>query len=350
MSGAIEVGSIHDLSKLLISLESKPNMLVIRGSIQDGVDPKQWHQRTKLEPVNYLTPHHGLRFAMIDIDKLPLPQGMLLTPQTIEAAIEHVISRLPKELHDVTFHWQLSSSAGIHDQTVISVHLWFWFDRPVTDADLKKWGKDVNTAIGYKLIDWSLFNDVQAHYTAAPLFEGLDDPFPVRSGLVIKSQDCASLRIQQPQQKAATNTRQKTTRHPTVTGRDYSTPVTGFEGHLALIGDHHGGEGFHLPLIRAAASYIATHGAENTDVEVLYKIIRERVLSADRSHHTLAEVEQRASREHIIPAIDGALKKYGEQPERAARVIEGIKPHYTTKSVPKHQAHKKLKNMIDKLF
>ena len=62
------------------------------------------------------------------------------------------------------------------------------------------------------------------------------------------------------------------------------------------------------------------------------------------------EVAARASREHIMAAINGALEKFGDQPQRTARVITGVKPHYTSKPVSKHQAQKKMEKIIGKMF
>ena len=55
-----------------------------------------------------------------------------------------------------------------------------------------------NARAGMKLIDPALFNDVQAHFTAAPVFEGLVDPFSVRSGLVRKEVDEVALKLPAP--------------------------------------------------------------------------------------------------------------------------------------------------------
>lgn len=337
---------IHALSKSLMSLETIPDALVIRGAPQPHLNTAKPHQRTKNDSCcNYLTPPEGRQYAMIDIDKLSLPQGLKLSKRTLPRVIRYVINLLPKEFHNVSFHWQLSSSAGVGDPTKVSIHLWFWFDRPISDTDLKRWGKNWNTAIGFNLIDLSLFNDVQAHYTAAPIFKNMTDPFPIRSGLIEKELHEVALVLPAPAFSHTHNPKSNGNKpsQETISGQ-------GFDCHLSTIGDHPGGEGFHLPIIRAIASHVTTVGGDNVDIEWLLEKVRERVLAADCSHHTQEEVESRASREHIIQAIEGAIDKFGHQPTKAVRVISGVKPHYTTKTVSKRQSQKKLDQYFSKMF
>ncbi len=352
-SVAAPVSGIEELSQYILKpLEAHPSGLVIRGKAQAHLDHTKWHRRMKYAPhANYATPPQGRCYAMVDIDRLPLPAGMLLTPDTATDAVEYAINRLPHELRTVSYHFQLSSSAGIYDQTVISVHLWFWLDRPVTDAEMKRWGKAANTAAGRVLIDTSLFNDVQPHYTAAPLFEGMRDPFAARSGLIRKANDCASLNI--PALTHATPaqpTKKSSTHRGAAPKREHNGTARGFDAHLASIGDHAGGGGFHDPIIRAAASYVAEHGADGTDVEWLYGTIRARVLAADSTHHAPEEVAARASREHIMPAINGAIEKFGDKPACKPRLIRGLKPYFSAKPVCVEIASNKMKKAVGHFF
>ena len=62
--------------------------------------------------------------------------------------------------------------------TELRLHLWFWCDRPACDGSLRPWVKSIPYA------DASLFNSVQPHYTAAPIFVGGVDPVTERSGLL----------------------------------------------------------------------------------------------------------------------------------------------------------------------
>lgn len=356
-SHVISISCIRELSAVLTNLEPTSNMLVIRGLPQPHVEPDQPHQRTKNPPTaNYRTPADGHRYVMIDIDKLALPAALNLSKTTLPRVIRHVVARLPDEFHNATFHCQLSSSAGISDPTKVSMHLWFWLDRPIPDQDLKRWGTAVNAASGIKLIDTALFNDVQAHYTAAPLFKGMDNPFPERSWLVRKGRDEVALVLPSSVPKPSDTGKSRPAKSVAGKTRTTKSVLTsssaglGFDYHVASIGDHAGGEGFHEPLLRAAASYVATRGANDIDKERLYETLRRHVLSADASCHSPDEVENRASREHIMPIIDSALKKYGNQTPSTARLRDGIAPHYESKPLPNERATAKLKRLVSNLF
>ena len=334
------VRNIFKLAAFLAALEKIPVAFVIRGAptTKLGRDLKTPHQRLK---EHYTTPAPGRRYVMVDIDKLPLPDDLELTQETLAEVLSFVVKQLPTELRDVTHYWQLSASAGIGDPTKISVHLWFWLSQPVTDADLIRWGKAVNSTAGFKLIDISLFRDVQPHFLASPLFENMDDPFPCRSGLVEKCHQHATLQLPPTPEPVGTDSKNK---------RSTPSPSQGFSHLLTLIGDHDGGEGFHEPIIRAAASYVATHGCDADDSEHLYQILRERILAADRSKHSTAEVEQRASREHLKSAIDSAIVKFGDTPTGGARLKDGIPPHYAAATSTKTKAAAKLDRLLKKIL
>lgn len=100
--------------------------------------------------------------------------------------------------------WQLPGSAGVFDDGHVSAHLYYWLDKPIANDVLKQWAKGCDR----RLVDPAVFNAVQPHYTAAPLFgEGCVDPFPdSRSGLIKKLMQRFALRsdkLQQSQSKLA---------------------------------------------------------------------------------------------------------------------------------------------------
>jgi hypothetical protein len=339
------INGIHELSYVLKVFEPIHIVLAIRGAPQPGFDISRPHQRTKNGPVNYLTPQHGRQYVMIDIDKLGLPVGMKLSSQTVNRVIDYVVGQLPAELQNVTFHWQLSSSAGVGDASKVSIHLWFWLDRPIRDCDLGRWGKAVNVARGFNLIDTRLFNDVQPHFIAAPSFENMDDPIPARSGLIEKELDVAALVL--PPETISRDCRDGLLTKPASVQRSSGQ---GFENILSTIGDHLGGDGFHMPIIRAIASYVATAGGDNVDVEWLYKTVSNAVLVADASRHESGYIDHMASREHIMPAIEGALEKYGHQINRVARLVKGVPAHFSSKPVSLLEAQGRLSRYLDNAF
>ncbi|MFO1199036.1 MAG: hypothetical protein U1E86_18915 [Burkholderiaceae bacterium] len=332
------VVGIADLSEVLTFIEKEPTLLVIRGISKTSLGPDDEVRRLQL---NFGTPEAGHHWVCIDIDHIAWPKK-LRGKLDSKAVREYVVSLLPPEFHRATYHWQLSSRAGFGDDKTISIHLWFWFSRPVSDADLKRWADLVNDKAGYKLVDKALFNDVQPHYTAAPIFDaGVTNPFPVRSGLERKANDEVDLILPPAPQNRAI-------KHSSGT----LSPAVGFDGYLARIGDHKGGDGFHNAILAATASYVAANGADGTNVEALYERVSAVVLAADRTAHDDAYVEHMASREHIMPMIEGAVEKFGEAGDarRKSKQVEGIEPYYKGETIPVGDAVGRMKEVIDFFF
>lgn len=286
---------------------------------------------------------------MFDIDKLPLPSALTLSTETIPQVLDYVVKELPVEFHDASFYWQLSSSAGLRDPSIVSMHLWFWLARPTTDHDLKRWGKAVNKAKGFSLIDLHMFDDIQAHYTAAPIFEGMDDPFPERSGLIEKASHEVALVLPAEQPLPPRPLKQKGTCTRT-SKQTRGSSGHGFEHKLSLIGDHGGGEGFHGPIISAIASYVATAGRDNVNREWLLETVRNRVLAADSTQHDPSYIDIKASREYLMPAIDGALEKFGDAVKKRSRVTHGVKPHFRRSHTTIVAARKRVSKILKRIF
>lgn len=333
-----EVDGVETLSEHLTALETMPEAFVIRGAPLKHVDPTKSHRRKKS---NFQTAPEGKRWILIDVDKLAVPEHLDLVSDP-SAVIEHFIARLPAAFHEVSYHYQLSSSAGFSKAGTVSAHVWFWLAAPVPDADLRRWAKTVNRHAGTRLIDPAVFSDVQPHYTAAPIFDGVTNPFLVRSKLVKKSQAAANLQVDYVEDEASSPS----------SGSFESFDSVGFKNRLAMIGDHDGGDGFHNPIISAIASYVAEHGRDNVDPEKLFQIVRDQVLSADRSQHDNAYVEQMASRDHIMPAIDGALEKYGKRPasRRRSRIVKGVPKPVARAAIPGTEAKKQLSGVLDQII
>lgn len=70
----------------------------------------------------------------------------------------------------------------------LSAHLWFVVSNPLDDDSLRQWARALNLPV-----DLSLFNTVQPHFTAKPIFENLNDPVRQRSGLLCGTQDTATI-------------------------------------------------------------------------------------------------------------------------------------------------------------
>jgi putative DNA primase/helicase len=152
-----EVDGIRALSALLTRLERDPRALAIRGELLPGVDPRRVRRTKrrvgKVEP--YFAEPAGRRWMLTDFDKVPIPEHIDLVGDPV-GAVEYLVGLLPDEFRDVSYHWQLSSSAGMGDLGVLSAHLWFWLDRPITEAELRRWSATIKVPV-----DRSLFNEVQ---------------------------------------------------------------------------------------------------------------------------------------------------------------------------------------------
>ena len=174
---AIEVDSLVTLSNQLKQLESRQDCLVIRGQLIEG-RPSQSIRRTlranQGEEPNF--EHCSQQWCLIDIDDLPLPEHLSDYQTNKIEIVDFAVSHLPKQFHNVQCWYQFSSSMGIKKDK-IRLHLWYWLSRPCSDAEMKGWLQE-------SPVDLALFNPVQMHFTANPVFlDGATDPFPDRSGM-----------------------------------------------------------------------------------------------------------------------------------------------------------------------
>jgi hypothetical protein len=176
------VDGIESLSKLLTELEGQPSSCLIRGDyvgnhialVRDG---DQWKPGYVRKALDYFQ-DQPLHSVMIDVDGYePFAWDAMTHPE--KAIAEFVQLRLSADWHNAAYHWQLSSSAGHPSKPDgLRAHLWFWLDSPLTSAQLKAFAKATSLEA-----DLALFNPVQAHFTANPVFEpGVVDPVLQRSG------------------------------------------------------------------------------------------------------------------------------------------------------------------------
>ncbi len=103
----------------------------------------------------------------LDLDDVERPEGW-----RDHQPLRMVDALVPAPFAGAGLVWQWS--AGARPGGKIRAHVWYLLDREVCDASLRAWLGE----LGVK--DLSLYNAVQIHYTAAPVFEGLDDPMPQR--------------------------------------------------------------------------------------------------------------------------------------------------------------------------
>jgi RecA/RadA recombinase len=186
----LPVTDIHTLSSALTPLAARSRSCVVRGKYKGDEYSAQHepeHESGKALRRLHLfddVPHH---WFMVDVDNYqPLACDPLTDP--VGAIEEFITCHLPA-FRDSSYHWQLSASAGQpKNRDILKAHLWFWSETAYDSAQLKAWAQanQIET-------DTALFNPVQAHYTANPLFaDGVVDPVPLRQGLVTKQHDAVT--------------------------------------------------------------------------------------------------------------------------------------------------------------
>ena len=173
----VEVASLLTLANQVKVHESLPDCLVMRGQLISG-SPTHSIRRT-LKPRADEEPNFescSRQWCLIDIDELPLPEHLSDYQNKKIEIIDIAVSHLPPQFHNIQCWYQFSSSMGIKKDKV-RLHLWYWLTRPCSDEEMKGWLQE-------SPVDLALFNPVQPHFTANPIFlEGALDPFPDRSGM-----------------------------------------------------------------------------------------------------------------------------------------------------------------------
>jgi hypothetical protein len=243
------VSGIDDLAFVLNSVQLRPISFLARGKPAEGIDRRNTRRRlhprrakdgtvepATLEPA----PRHWIP---LDLDSIPCPDWLDPAHEP-DRAVEHAISRLPEEFHGATCWWSFTSGQGIKDG--IRIRLFFWADRPLADWELKIWLAD-------SPVDQSILAPAQPIYVAKPLFVGMPDPVPVRSGIWRGDRDAITPPlIEKPKQHGAAASREPFS----------GEPGSGYEYHRSRIGDHECGGGFFAPIKSAVASWIARQGSK----------------------------------------------------------------------------------------
>ncbi len=333
----VEVSDIQSLSKELFKLSGNDKAFVIRGSLREGIDPKGIVNKTKLFKVKQVPDFEsnpdGVPWVMLDIDSIQAPELLELKTAPL-ACIEYVISCLPSYFHNVSYHYQLSSSAGKGDSKYVKVHLWYWLTSPVHDDKVKYWGVQLNKS--GKLVDAKMFQAVQPHYTCDPIFEcAATNPFPTnRSGFVKHNVDAVEFPELPDYEAPVTSDLVYATALYASThkgSKDGYKPTKGFQNYLNQIGDHEGGSGsFHNAVYAAMCSYVGTHGIEGTDKEALKKILKKKILSAHADPakgHDKNYVANEATDAVLDAQLKNAFIHAGSKGKTGK--VEGVKPHFT---------------------
>jgi len=159
-----ELKGLDDLGFALEKLSVQPGMFAIRGDVKPGA-PKTI-QRTYKAEGSWIEDVDKM-WLCIDID------GQPASPDRDH--VEQAIAMMPEWLQDADCIWRFSSSHGIKPANQLRLHLWYFLTRPVGNNALRHWARPLP-------IDGALYQPVQPHYTATPIFIGADDPVTKRLG------------------------------------------------------------------------------------------------------------------------------------------------------------------------
>ena len=193
----INAPDIYAMSKALTELQTMHGACVLRGQPTEASYEK-FARRTLLDRIEddgeLLPPTYvdvPRDWAMFDIDGFVLPVGLSVIDDAELAAL-HVrreIARYIPGFDRVTAHIHLSSSAGFGGGNLFKAHIWVKLSKKHDSDELRRFANAVNAAWqadgnAGKLVDPAVFNAIQIHFTADPLFDGVDDPLLTRSFLI----------------------------------------------------------------------------------------------------------------------------------------------------------------------
>ena len=151
-----------------------------------------------------------------------------------------------------------------------------------------------------------LFNPVQPHYTARPVFEAMLDPLPRRSGFRRGLDHLVTIEIPERLAPSAEG------------GTDGLYGARGFEQHLAKIGT---AAGFRPPIVRAVASYVAEHGTAGLDREALKARLRLAIASAEPGHRSADEIARYSSNEHLDEILEWVIQREASKPDASRTAL-----------------------------
>jgi hypothetical protein len=292
----VSFDDLFGLYKIITKAAENPKKLIIRGrlKIDTPLNDNDHVRRTSRRQPTGEEPYFedaDRAWVMIDFDKV---DNLNELEPTSSEAMEHIRTLLPPEFQGVECIYSLSASAGLTESKNISGHLWFLFDRPVSNQELKAWLVDCP-------VDKALFNAVQPHFIASPIFsDGLVDPIKNRKGLL-------------PGQNNAVAVPKIDTSNPSykIFGEGCGLEAArGYEAKISLLGDGDSKEGCHAVITSAIASYMSQHGP-NADREALKADIRKHAAKApwDRGKHSKDYVSREISEEVLDRSIQDWIGK-----------------------------------------
>lgn len=340
-ASTVPINSFDEMAAALVTLVEDRSALVVRGALKPGLDLSQPIVRRSV-------PEEGKPATLedvprcwlhLDLDHLSAPHVDVIGDPSgaIDFALDAVATAAP-ELEGASCFAAFSSSAGVEDVTIAKLHLWFWLDRPYSNAELKRWAEAVNDRAGLKLIDLKVFNAAQPNYTARALFHfGAIDPLPGTRRWAIRRGYEETPRLVIPE---FTRRAQGTT-----SGTASGSPIGGWVGYLNRINGE-GLYGLRDPALKALASRISELGAARAELERddIIATVAARLAEAPAGNRSAETV--RGYIDDLPRLFDGWLGKWREQ-ERTATEAE---PTYPKIGVPMAEAEHAVADAIARFF
>jgi hypothetical protein len=170
------VPDLDALASLLKSLAPCVRSCIIRGAplptINRNHSRRLLHSRAEADGTTHPATFRPARRRSIALDFDGIADAGFDWLADPELTTRHLLRHLPQHFHAAGAVIQATGSAGI--KPGIHARLWCITDRPVSDAEAKRW-------LAGAPVDHSLFNPIQAHFTATPVFaDGIADPLPWR--------------------------------------------------------------------------------------------------------------------------------------------------------------------------
>ena len=175
---AYRLDGFDDIPRLLEDLAPRSDTCVIRGLLKPEFATRPQVLR-RIHDAPSPRPGHVIRapfmaaarrWLMIDFELPDCPPWVDPTDALLVGG--YLRQQLPEPFRCARCVVQLSNSAGF--KPGLRCHLWFWLDTALDKPELDR-------LLGHvEGVDRSVFGAVQMHYTAAPIFEDVDDPVPER--------------------------------------------------------------------------------------------------------------------------------------------------------------------------
>lgn len=172
------VTDLAALAGLLRALLPRWDCAVVRGAI---VDARRTHGVRRLLHSDVKTGEQptlrevARRWLALDMEGIPRPATV--APADLLACYGLALATLPAAFANTACIVAASGSHGIKPD--VRLRLWFWCDRPLSGAELKRWLRDTPA-------DPSVFGAAQPIYTAAPLMAG-GAPAPLAERIIVVS-------------------------------------------------------------------------------------------------------------------------------------------------------------------